>query len=93
EPIYIGPNTNFVDTGLDAGTEYTYRVRNYDEDSLSAWSNLCTVTTLGVGLLHTSVDEAVRQTFGPNINLVLLATYALGISAAINEEYRDELFR
>lgn len=93
EPIYIGPNTIFIDTGLDAGTDYTYRVRNYDEESMSAWSNLCTVTTVGVGLLHTSVDKTVRQTFGPNINHVLLATYALGIPATINEEYRDEPFR
>jgi predicted phage tail protein len=45
-----GPNINYHgDTGLPAGTTYTYRVRAFNVSGNSAYSNTSTATTLGGG--------------------------------------------
>jgi len=42
----IGPNTNsFQNTGLSANSVYSYRVRAYNSQGFSSWSNVFTLTT------------------------------------------------
>ncbi len=47
-PIAAGA-TSYTDTGLTAGTMYTYRIRAKNSVGDAAWSNAATVTTTSVG--------------------------------------------
>ena len=42
----LGPNTtNYQNTGLTANTVYSYRIRAYNSQGFSSWSNIITLTT------------------------------------------------
>lgn len=57
----IGPNvTTYLDSNLDGGVEYTYRVRAFNSGGASDYSNEATVTTQ-VRLLSLTVPKRIRK--------------------------------
>ncbi len=52
--------TAYTDTGLNASTNYTYRVRAYNDEVCSGYSNEAAVTTAGTVPVHISATDFSR---------------------------------
>src|SRR6266704_1812025 len=74
--VATSPTTTFNDTGLLAGTTYSYRVRATDAASnLSPYSNVASATTLSTSatLSYVQGNSAVPQTPQTTVNVTFTA--------------------
>jgi hypothetical protein len=69
----VAPNvTSYVDSGLSAGTQYSYRVRAYNEAGDSAYSNIVNYTTATINTAPT-ISALADHTISANTSTAALA--------------------
>lgn len=93
-PVDVGNVTEYLVTGLDAETEYTFEVRAYDElGQFSAWSNEATETTMPAlpGVFTADFDPATLVL--SNNDPVSTWTDSIGAVAATGTTTTRPLFK
>jgi hypothetical protein len=91
--VYTGINSDFVDSGLTANTQYIYQVRAFNASGSSVFSDEFKVTTLGGAASHHEQGFIVDIPMVTNINVDLDSNKTTLTWSHLGDDYSYYVFR